>query len=79
MAEKKEKVAPTPEQKAARRAARRLAFQTWRQEWKAANPNGTSEERKAAWSTAMTAEIRKARKALRGLEKGGFKVVPVEA
>lgn len=78
MAEEK-KATRTPEQKDARRAAKIVAFSTWRAQWKAANPNGTADQRKAAWAEASGAEMRKARKTLKSLEKGGFKLVAAQA
>jgi DNA-binding transcriptional regulator YiaG len=80
------KSTPTPEQKAAqdarRRAARVIGFNTWRDEWRASNPEGTAEERKAAWETARADATKNARKLLRSLEKKGLHIVaadPAEA
>jgi hypothetical protein len=74
-----EKAAVTPEQKATRRAAKILAFYTWRQDWTAANPSATKDDLQAAWSAVSGPELRKARKAIKRLEKGGFKLVAAEA
>lgn len=78
IAETEKKIA-TPEQKASRRAAKILAFHAWQQDWAASNPSGTKEERKEAWVAVSGPEMRKARKALKRLEKGGYKLVPAEA
>lgn len=78
MAETEKKMA-TPEQKASRRAAKILAFHSWRQDWAAANPSGTRQERKEAWAAVSRPEVRKARKALKRLEKSGYKLVAAEA
>ena len=78
-AEKKPATPPTPEEKALRKATKMLAFNSWRQEWRAANPEGTREQRKEAWDKVRKAETKNARRALKALEKGGYKLVPVEA
>lgn len=72
MADTKEKIPATPEQKTRMRASKLIAFTTWRQEWRAANPEGTRQQRKEAWAKVRRAETRAARKAVKALEKGGF-------
>lgn len=78
MADEQEKKTVSPEQKAARRAVRVLAFSTWRASWKAENPAGTKEDRKLAWDAVRSDEVRKARKMVKALERGGFRIVPVQ-
>jgi hypothetical protein len=78
MADEEEKKTVSPEKKAARRAVRVLAFSTWRKSWKAENPTGTKEERKLAWDAVRGDEVRKARQMVKTLERGGFKIVPVQ-
>ena len=78
MAEKNKKTPATPEQKARRKATRLIGFTEWRQTWRTANPEATKEERKKAWAAARKASTKSARKTLKALEKGGFKVVTAE-
>lgn len=73
------KAKAAPELVARRRAIKRLAFQTWRKDWRKANPEASAEERKEAWAKVAREERSKLSKTLRGLEKHGFKLVPVEA
>lgn len=68
----------TPEQQARRKAARVIGYTAWRDDWNAANPEGTPEARKAAWEGARTEATQNARKILRTLEKKGLRVVAVE-
>ncbi|GGD41097.1 hypothetical protein [Sinisalibacter lacisalsi] len=81
-AKEKTKTPLTPEQKAERAARRKAAkvigFTTFRQEWRAANPEGTKEQRKAAWDAARKDAVRKASRLVRSLEKGGVKLVQAE-
>lgn len=79
MADSKAKTPATPEQKARRRASQLMAFTAWRQEWRAANPDGTKEQRKEAWAKVRRTETRSARKTLKALEKAGFSLVRAEA
>jgi len=78
----KTKATPSPEQIAAqqarRKAARVIGYTSWRNEWRANNPEGTPEERKAAWETARTGATQNARKLLRSLEKKGLRIVAAE-
>ncbi len=62
-----------------RKAARLVGFTNWRQEWRAANPDATTQERSVAWRKVKAAEIKKARRTLAALQKGGFKIVPADA
>jgi len=75
----KTKTPATPEQKARRKAVKLMGYTKFRQEWRAANPEGTKEQRKEAWAGARKDEIKMARLALRAMEKSGLKVVPAEA
>ena len=68
----------SPEQQARRKAARLIDYTAWRDDWAAANPEGTPEERKAAWEGARPEATRNARKILRALEKKGLRVVAAE-
>jgi len=77
--EKKERTPATPEQIAARKASKLIAFNTWRQQWRAANPEGTKEQRREAWAQVRKAETKAARRTMKALEKGGFAVVPTPA
>lgn len=72
------KLKASPDAIAHRRAVKRLAFHVWRQDWRKANPEGTPEQRKAAWAEAAREERRKLGKALRLLEKRGFKLVEAQ-
>ncbi|WP_281844081.1 hypothetical protein [Sinisalibacter aestuarii] len=65
--------------KTRRKAVRTLAYNTWRREWRAANPGATKEQRKEAWAAVRAAEVRKARLTMKALEKGGFRVIPAKA
>ncbi len=69
----------SPELIARRRAIKRLAFQTWRKDWRKANPEASAEERKEAWAQVARDERTKLKRTLRGFEKFGYKLVPVEA
>ena len=70
---------PNPERATQRRAAKMIAFNTWRQQWRAANPDGTREQRFEAWHQVRKAETKAAHRVLKALEKGGFKIVAAEA
>jgi hypothetical protein len=76
------KAALTPEQNVAqearRKAARVIGYTTWRDDWRASNPEGTPEERKAAWEVARADATKNARKLLRSLEKKGLRIVAAE-
>lgn len=71
MPETKSKTPVSPEVKALRQAGKALAFNLWRDDWRAANPKATPDERKAAWGEVRKAETRKAIKALKALQKRG--------
>jgi hypothetical protein len=79
MAEEKKKAPASPEKVLQRRAARKMAFATWRQAWRAANPEGSKEQRKEAWTAVRRAETKKFVKALKALEKSGMKVIADKA
>lgn len=57
------------------RAARLIAFNTWRQDWRAQNPEASKADRKDAWTKVRGAEVRKARKALRQMQRNGIALV----
>ena len=69
----------TPEQKARRKAVRLIGWSTWVNDYKAANPKATKEERKAAWAAARKAQAKTGRRVLRALEKKGFAVTQTGA
>jgi hypothetical protein len=73
MAEKTKKTELTPDQaRQERKAAQLFAFNRWRLDWRAANPEATKEDRSAAWKAVRKSEVRKSRKALRAVTKNGF-------
>lgn len=76
MAQKTKKTeSVTPEQtRQERKAAQLLAFNRWRLDWRAANPEATREDRREAWKAVRKAEVRKSRKALRALVKNGYRL-----
>ncbi len=64
-----------PEVKLRRKAAQAIAEETWRQDWRRANPGASRADRDAAWAAARGEELKKARRVLAALERGGFRVV----
>ncbi|TYB81252.1 hypothetical protein [Maritimibacter fusiformis] len=65
----------TPEQtRQERKAAQLLAFNRWRLDWRAANPEANKDDRREAWKAARKSEVRKSRKALRALVKRGYRL-----
>ena len=73
----------SPEQKAKRQARRRagklIGFSTWRQEWRASNPEASKDQMQEAWAEAKKDVIGRATRAVRNLEKKGLRIVPLEA
>lgn len=65
----------TEEQKTRRRAGRTLGRALWRQEFDAANPEATREERSLAWKTVSKERTKVGMRAMRQLEKAGFQVI----
>lgn len=57
------------------RAARLIAFNIWRQDWRAQNPEASKADRKTAWTKVRGTEVRKARKALRQMQRNGIALV----
>lgn len=78
MAETTEQTPKTPEQTALRKAVRLVAYTAWLQDFRAAHPDATQEERKAAWATAKQGEIRKGRKVVKALKSKGYDLTRAE-
>lgn len=64
-----------PETKTRRKAAQAIAYDIWRQDWRRANPEGSRDERDRDWDAVRGDELKKARRVLAALERGGFRVV----
>lgn len=76
MAEKKKEPATlSPEEaRQERKTAQLLAFNRWRLDWRAANPEASKDDRRAAWLEVRKSEVRKSRKALRAVVKNGYRI-----
>lgn len=80
MAEAKTKTPLTEEQKQRRWVGRKLAFLQFNQQFSAANPEASKEERKAAWNEAKKTQTRMAMRTLTQMERAGFGfTVPAKA
>ncbi len=80
MAEAKTKAPLTEEQKQRRWAGRKLAILHFNQQFSAANPEASKEERKAAWKEAKKAQTKIALRTLTQLEREGFGIsIPEKA
>jgi len=75
MSDQETKNPPDPEMKLRRKAAQAIAFEIWRQDFRRAHPEATRDERDQAWEEARSDELKKARRVLSALERGGFRVV----
>ncbi|MCM2560783.1 hypothetical protein M8756_03030 [Lutimaribacter sp. EGI FJ00015] len=64
----------TPEQKARRKLARKVAMAFWKAEFKKTNPKADQAAIKAAWGTERRARTKTALIALRQLEKSGVRI-----
>lgn len=67
--------ARTPEQKARRKLARKMALAFWKVEYLKANPKADKAALKSAWGDARRAKTKAALAALRQMEKEGFRIV----
>lgn len=54
--------------------ARIVAKAVWRHEWRAANPDASAEDQRAAWKAGQRDAVRKARQMLNALQAAGFVV-----
>ncbi len=54
--------------------AKAVARAMWSAQWREENPDGNAETRRAAWKDVRNAEIRKARKFVRLLERSGIRL-----
>lgn len=54
-----------------------VARALWTPQWRAANPEGTPEARRAAWQEARGEETKKARKLIKSLENSGVTLTMV--
>ena len=80
MAEAKTKTPLTEEQKQRRWAGRKLAYLHFAQQYRAANPEASKEDRKAAWKEAKKAQTKMAMRTLTQMERAGFGItVPEKA
>ena len=75
MSDDETKTGMDPETRLKRKAAQAIAFETWKQDWRRDHPKASREERKAAWDAVRGEEIKKGRRAIAALERGGFRVV----
>ena len=79
MPESQTKSPADAEVKLRRKAAQAIAFEIWRQDWRRANPDASRDDREKAWEEARSGELKKARRVLAALERGGFRVVRDES
>lgn len=57
--------------------AKTMARIMWSQQWRAANPDGDAETRRAAWQEVRAEETKKARKLIKALENSGITMTMV--
>jgi len=57
--------------------AKAMARIMWSQQWRADNPDGDAETRRAAWQEVRAEETKKARKLIKSLESSGITMAMV--
>lgn len=58
-----------------REISKRIGYGVWKYNFSSAHPDATNEERAKAWDEARESQVKAGKRALRALEKDGYKIV----